>query len=571
MLTSSILGCIIDGAVKIKSPTLRQKKKGSTMKKIVLLILTIAMMLTLAVSFTSCKSSDKTDSIVNIIDVNLTDEEYAFVCKKGNTELVSGFNAFLNEIKSDGTFDTLVDKYFKGEGEKVGYDVAMSDVQNTEDNLVVVTNCPFEPFEYIGDDGKIYGLDIEIAAAYAESENLTLVIKNIGFDDIFTQVDAGYADIGMAGITASEDRAAIYDFTNSYYQASQKIIVAAGNTDFDACATVEEVEAILASLQGKKIGYQIGTTGSMYINGDEDWGYTGFANVEGKGYTTAQDALQDLINGNIYAVVVDEAPGTALANAVNGNSSAVSVKIETFISTMEAPYFRKLLINGLINTVKVAVLGLLIGILIGTVIAIIKVAPKYKRINRILDKICSVYVAIFRGTPMVVQLLLAYYVILPLLGVKDVNSIVVGIVVFGMNSGAYVSEIMRGGLNSVDKGQMEAGRALGLSYNTTMLKVVIPQAIKNILPTLGNEFITLIKETSVLSFITVYDLYTALSTIGSKNYEKMVPYIVMAMIYIVLVLMITLLVKILEKTFAKSDRNRANSNTKAKKLQKEVA
>lgn len=231
------------------------------------------------------------------------------------------------------------------------------------------------------------------------------------------------------------------------------------------------------------------------------------------------------------------------------------VKWEKFFSVMQSEYFQQLLIDGLLNTVKVAVLGLVIGILIGTVIAVAKVAPKYKLINRILDKICTVYVAIFRGTPMVVQLLLAYYVLLPTLGVKDVNSLAVGIVVFGMNSGAYVSEIMRGGINSVDKGQMEAGRALGLSYGTAMIKIVIPQAIKNILPTLGNEFITLIKETSVLSFITVYDLYTALSTIGSKNYEKMVPYIVMALIYIVLVLIITLLVKLLERGFAKSDRN----------------
>lgn len=247
------------------------------------------------------------------------------------------------------------------------------------------------------------------------------------------------------------------------------------------------------------------------------------------------------------------------------------VKIEKFLSVMEEPYFRQLLIDGLINTVKVAVMGLVIGIIIGTVIAIVKVAPKYKLINRILDKICSVYVAVFRGTPMVVQLLLAYYVLLPSLGVKEVNSLMVGIVVFGMNSGAYVSEIMRGGLNSVDKGQMEAGRALGLSYGTTMIKVVIPQAIKNILPTLGNEFITLIKETSVLSFITVYDLYTALSTIGSKNYEKMVPYLVMAMIYIVLVLLITLLVKILENAFAKSDRDKRESGKNVKKNAKEAA
>lgn len=241
------------------------------------------------------------------------------------------------------------------------------------------------------------------------------------------------------------------------------------------------------------------------------------------------------------------------------------VKIEKFLSTMKSEYFRQLLLDGLINTVKVAVIGLIIGILIGTVIAIAKVAPKYKRTVRILDKICSVYVAIFRGTPMVVQLLLAYYVMLPSLGVKNVNALTVGIVVFGMNSGAYVSEIMRGGLNSVDKGQMEAGRALGLNYTTTMIKVVIPQALKNILPTLGNEFITLIKETSVLSFITVYDLYTALSTIGSKNYEKMIPYLVMAMIYIILVLLITLLVKILENAFAKSDKNKNTTNKKSRK------
>ena len=286
------------------------------MKKIISLILALTVIC--ATMLTSCSFFDKGgEPVAKIIDVKLTDEEYAFVCKKGNTELVNGFNAFLTEIKANGQFDALVNKYFKGEGEKVGYTVTTTDIQNTDDNLIVATNCPFEPFEYIGDDGKIYGLDIEIAAAYAKANNLTLVIKNIGFDDIFLQVDNGYADIGMAGITVSEDRAAIYDFTNTYYAASQKIIVAADNTDFDNCTTAAEVEAILSALEGKKIGYQTGTTGGMYINGDEDWGYTGFANIEGKGYTTAQDALQDLINGNIYAVVVDEAPGAALVNSVN--------------------------------------------------------------------------------------------------------------------------------------------------------------------------------------------------------------------------------------------------------------
>ena len=234
-------------------------------------------------------------------------------------------------------------------------------------------------------------------------------------------------------------------------------------------------------------------------------------------------------------------------------------KIETFVSTMEKPIFQGKLIDGFLNTVQVAVLGLLIGILIGSVIAVIRVAPKYKLIYRILDKICSIYVAIFRGTPIVVQLLLAYYVILPTFKIVGVGSLAVGIAVFGMNSGAYVSEIMRGGLNSVDRGQMEAGRAVGLSYATTMVRIIIPQAIKNILPTLGNEFITLIKETSVLSFIAVNDLYKILiDEIGGKNYEMMVPSLVLAVIYIVLVLLITLLVRLLEGIFAKSDRNKNN-------------
>ena len=210
-------------------------------------------------------------------------------------------------------------------------------------------------------------------------------------------------------------------------------------------------------------------------------------------------------------------------------------------------------VEGLRNTITIAVLGLIIGILIGTVIAAVRVIPKYKLLPRILNGFCSFYVGLFRGTPIVVQLLVFYYVMLPLMGIR-ISGLQVAILVFGLNSGAYISEIMRGGILSVDPGQMEAGRAVGLGYWTSMLKIVIPQAVKNILPTLGNEFIALIKETSVVSFVGAADLYVAFNYIGSNSYEFMVPYLVMAIIYIVLVLIISLGIKIMERSLRKSDR-----------------
>ncbi len=228
-------------------------------------------------------------------------------------------------------------------------------------------------------------------------------------------------------------------------------------------------------------------------------------------------------------------------------------KVEKFIEIFIEQNGYVTVLEGLQNTVLIAVMGLIIGIVIGTIIAVCRVIPQYKTLPKILNGICTFYVGLFRGTPMVVQLLVSYYVLLPLLGIR-MNGVQVAIMVFGLNSGAYISEIMRSGINSVDPGQMEGGRSVGLSFPTTMMKIVIPQAIKNILPTLGNEFIALIKETSVVSFVGAADLYVAFSYIGSNSYEFMVPYLVMAVIYIVLVLLISLGIKVMERSLRKSDR-----------------
>ena len=212
------------------------------------------------------------------------------------------------------------------------------------------------------------------------------------------------------------------------------------------------------------------------------------------------------------------------------------------------------ILNGLWATIQIAVFGLLIGIAIGTLIAVVRVMPKYKLLPRILDKICVCYIELFRGTPMVVQLLIGYWVLLPALDIQVNSGVPVAILVFGLNSGAYVSEIMRGGINSVDPGQMEAGRAVGLTYATTMMKIVVPQAVKNILPTLGNEFIVLIKETSIVSFIAVTDLYRSFKQLGDPTYNYTVPYLMLALTYLVLVLLISFGVRLLEARMKKSER-----------------
>lgn len=212
-------------------------------------------------------------------------------------------------------------------------------------------------------------------------------------------------------------------------------------------------------------------------------------------------------------------------------------------------------VEGLGVTARIAIVGLFIGIVIGTFIATIKMIPKYGIAPKIFSAVCDVYVGFFRGTPLVVQLLIGYFVLMPALDLH-LDNVTVACIIYGMNSGAYVSEIMRSGIQAVDIGQLEAARALGLSYSVSMFKVVIPQGIKNILPTLGNEFISLVKETSVASFIAVTDVTKAFRQIGDSNYEYIIPYLMLAGVYLVVVMLITLCVKLLERRLRKVDRNK---------------
>ena len=211
------------------------------------------------------------------------------------------------------------------------------------------------------------------------------------------------------------------------------------------------------------------------------------------------------------------------------------------------------LLAGLTATIEIAVFGLIIGIVVGTLIAVVKIIPQNNIVVKILNGICNVYVALFRGTPIVVQLLIFYFALPALFGISF-PQIPCAIVTFGLNSGAYVSETMRAGIMSIDKGQMEAARSVGLNFRQGMFSVVLPQAVKNIIPTLGNEFISLIKETSVVTFIAIMDVTRVFDMYAGSSADFFTFYITLALIYLIMVLMITLLIRAIEKRLRRNER-----------------
>lgn len=225
--------------------------------------------------------------------------------------------------------------------------------------------------------------------------------------------------------------------------------------------------------------------------------------------------------------------------------------IANFITDDRWKYFT----NGLGTTYTVSFFAVILGVIIGVIIAVIRSsADKMERpplVIRILNFICKVYLTVIRGTPAMIQLLIMYYIIF---GSVDVSKWVVAILTFGINSGAYVAEIVRSGIMSVDQGQFEAGRSLGLSYIQTMWYVIIPQAFKNVLPALGNEFITLLKETSICGYIALTDVTHGANTVRSQTYEPYMPLFGAALIYLVSVSVLSALITRLERRLRVNER-----------------
>lgn len=404
------------------------------------------------------------NSELSILEEEFALEEYAICVAKGNTELAASINEALAVLKENGTLADIINNYIGDDTKgKTPYE-SPEDTTRENGTLTMATNVAFPPYEYY-ENGVAAGIDVDMAQAVADYLGMELVVSDMEFDSIIIAVQSGKADIGVAGMTVTEDRLKNIDFTESYTTATQVIIVNNGG--------------VSASLSLKEKFYQ------------------------------------------------------------------------TFIEQARWKYIPQ----GLLNTLIITLCAGICGIILGFVFAIIRVAhdrnEEKTAVIKILNTIARIYLTVFRGTPMMVQLLIMYYVVFA--SVK-VNPIIAAVIAFGLNSAAYVAEAVRAGIMAVETGQFEAGRSLGFNYGQTMIYIILPQAVKNALPAMCNEFIALLKESSIVGYIGLMDLTKAGDVIRSNTYEAMIPLCTVAVVYLIIVMILTAGVSRLERRLKKDAR-----------------
>lgn len=400
------------------------------------------------------KAFVKKNSDLSILEEPLTEEEYAICVAKENTELLAQVNEILAELETEGTLDKIIGNYI-GDDTKGTYQYkSPQGISRSNGTLVVATNAAFEPYEYV-ESGKIVGIDIDISQAIADGLGMELKIEEMEFDSIISAVSSGKAQLGVSGMTVTEERLQNINFTTPYTTAKQVIIVRNGISDSTALVSVEKFK-------------------------------------------------------------------------------------NDFIVESRWQYIAK----GLVTTLQISLFASMIGIVLGFLIAVARVSCDKTGKFKLLNLLLRGYLTIIRGTPAMIQLLIIYYVIF---ATSAVDKVLVAIIAFGLNSSAYIAEIVRSGIMSIDEGQFEAGRSLGFSYSQTMTNFILPQAIKNVLPALGNEFIVLIKETSISGYIGIMDLTRGGDLIRSRTYDAFLPLIAVALVYLVIVVVLTSLLSKLEK------------------------
>ncbi|GBU10771.1 glutamate ABC transporter permease [Erysipelotrichaceae bacterium] len=449
--------------------------------------------------------------------------------------------------------------------------------------MVLGTSADYPPYEFHTTiDGKdvISGFDIEIAKLIADELGVELEIKDMEFSGLLAALQSGTIDIVIAGMQGTEERKKSVDFSIPYYKSVNRVMVR--TEDAEKYQTISD-------LNGTTVGVQQGTVQETIAREIEGVKIRAIANL--------LNISQDLLNGNIDAMILEEAIGANLAKSnpkfsvqmgfvvpsvAEGGSVAVAKGNEDFLAKINQVLEPKIadgsilqlyveagelassgeeisseggsfaflsvywpmILKGTGMTVFVAFLGVLFGSILGLFLSLLKLSK-----IKLLDLLATAYIEVVRGTPILIQIYIIFYG-LPSLGFK-LLPVVAGIIAITLNSGAYVSEIIRAGINAVDEGQLEAGQSLGMSYGISMREIILPQAIKNILPALGNEFITIIKESSIISIIGVMDIMYAANTIRGNTYQPFTPLIVAAAIYFVLTFSLSRVLAIVERKLNK--------------------
>lgn len=521
---------------------------------------------------------------------------FGFSVKKGSQYeyLVEDFNKALAAMKKDGTYEKIMKKWLGtiSTSEKADYSSRLRLTGSTttlakalKKNYVIVADSSFAPFEYQDESGNYVGIDMELIKAIAEQQGFTITIQNPGFDAALNAVQAGQADAVIAGMSITDARKEIFDFSDAYYSSNILLAVKNGSN----ITSYEE-------LKGKTVGAKNGTASYSFLESNKDkYGYTL------KAFDEASGMYDSLNSGSIDALMDDEAvllyaiqQGRDFATPIPGEKSGeygfavkkgtnqeliemfnngLAVLAESgkydeilnkyFNSTEETKTTASIvdetsivgllknnygqLLSGLGITVGLALLSFAIAIVIGIIFGMFAVSPV-----KALRVTSSVFVDVVRGIPLMIVAAFIFWGIPNLIESitgqqSPINDFVAGTIALSLNSGAYIAEIVRGGIQAVPAGQMEASRSLGISYGTTMRKIILPQAGKIMLPNFINQFVITLKDTTIISAIGLVELFQAGKIIIARNYQSFRMYAILAIIYLVVITLLTRLARKLEK------------------------
>ena len=533
---------------------------------------------------------------LQIYDV-LTDsdkEYYGFLFSKENPELRDEFNKGFAKIQENGIYQNILDYY-----DDNNYDLETPSYFEKKGHIVVETAAQFPPFEYMF-EGSFAGIDMDLVRAMMNNAQYGVTFHDNTFSSILPSLDAGKCDMGASGFSMTPDRDKSYLISDTYFTTHQVIVVKEGKeiTKADLANMVIGVqtgtkgsEYAAAHFDMKKVSeFMTYTDSLMALQAnkidcellDETVAMAHVANHPG---LKLLDILDDSVEEK-YGFIFKK-NNTELCQLVNEQLAAIKEsglydKIidyyikesnlelvpsyfdkhdggeeeddepEGFWATLKDKFYTDFIKNdrymyifeGLKNTLIITALALVLGMVLGTVVAMVRSIHDQTGKLKILNSIGVLYTTVIRGTPVMVQLMLIYYVIF---ASSDLNSVMVASVAFGLNSGAYVAEVVRAGITAVPKGQMEACRSLGMTNKLSMITVILPQAIRNILPALGNEGISLLKETSVAGYIGIMDLTRGADIIRGQTYDALLPMLVAAAIYLSIVMVLAYLIKKMEK------------------------